>query len=182
MVLPQNFLSFLKISRHFCSQNSVNNFSITQRHVFLPAYLRQTNRNIYLKNQRPISLLITVCKIASGLNANRVKTYLDKIINPDKTGFIKGRNLAENIRTIYYIMQYTEDENIPGLRKHFMPYHVHLYKNHSNSSISVHQCKNGSDFSIQTAHLLLINVDICQKLLLCIEDAVREIHYPHIYS
>ena len=60
-------------------------------------------------------MLITVYKIASGLNANKVNTYFDKIINPDKTGFIKGRNLAENIRTIYYIMQYTEDENIPGL-------------------------------------------------------------------
>ena len=60
------------------------------------------------------------------------------------------------------------------LRKHFMLYHVHLYKNHSNSSISVHQYKNGSDFSIQTAHLLITNVDICKKFLLCIEDAVRD--------
>ena len=68
-----------------------------------------------MKNWRPISLLNTVYKIASGSIANRVKTYLDKIINPDQTGFIKGRNLAENIRTIYDIMQYTEDENIPGL-------------------------------------------------------------------
>ena len=67
-----------------------------------------------MKNWRPISLLNTVYKIASGSIANRVKTYLDKIINPDQTGFIKGRNLAENIRTIYDIMQYTEDENIPG--------------------------------------------------------------------
>ena len=41
--------------------------------------------------------------------------YLDKIINPDQTGFIKGRNLAENIRTIHDILQYTKDENIPGL-------------------------------------------------------------------
>ena len=55
-----------------------------------------------------------------------------------------------------------------------MLYHVHLYKNHSNSSISVHQYKNGSDFSIQTAHLLITNVDICKKFLLCIEDAVRD--------
>ena len=116
-----------------------------------------------MKNWRPISLLNTVYKIISGSIANRVKTYLDKIINPDQTGFIKSRNIAENIRIVYDIMQYTEDENIPGLlllidfEKAFdsVSWSFIKIKNHSNSSISVHQYKNESDFSKQTAHLLM---------------------------
>ena len=94
---------------------SVNSLSITQRHGIITCLPKGDKPKHFLKNWRPISLLNTVYKIASGSIANRVKTYLDKIINPDQTGFIKGRNLAENIRTIYDIMQYTEDENIPGL-------------------------------------------------------------------
>ena len=93
----------------------VNSLSITQRHGIITCLPKGDKPKHFLKNWRPISLLNTVYKIASGSIANRVKTYLDKIINPDQTGFIKGRNLAENIRTIYDIMQYTEDENIPGL-------------------------------------------------------------------
>ena len=92
---------------------SVNSLSITQRHGIITCLPKGDKPKHFLKNWRPISLLNTVYKIASGSIANRVKTYLDKIINPDQTGFIKGRNLAENIRTIYDIMQYTEDENIP---------------------------------------------------------------------
>ena len=40
---------------------------------------------------------------------------LDSIINRDQTGFIKGRSIVENIRTIYDIMKFTDDLNIPGL-------------------------------------------------------------------
>jgi hypothetical protein len=44
-----------------------------------------------------------------------IKRYIDYIIHPDQTGFIKGRNLSQNIRSVYDIMQYTEEENIPDL-------------------------------------------------------------------
>jgi hypothetical protein len=42
----------------------------------------------YLKNWRPITLLNTVYKIASRCIAARFKGYVDKIINPDQTGFL----------------------------------------------------------------------------------------------
>lgn len=69
----------------------------------------------YLKNWRPISLLNTSYKIASGCIAERMKTVLDKLIHPDQTGFIKGRYIGENVRLIYDIMKYVEDKNIPGM-------------------------------------------------------------------
>lgn len=71
----------------------------------------------FLKNWRQIqiSLLNVLYKIASGCIANRIKTVLYKLINEDQTGFLKGRFIGENVRMIYDIMQYTEQNQIPGL-------------------------------------------------------------------
>ena len=69
----------------------------------------------FLKNWRPISLLNVIYKLASGCIAERIKTVLDKIINRDQTGFLKGRFIGENIRLIYDLMNYTEVNQIPGL-------------------------------------------------------------------
>ena len=44
-----------------------------------------------------------------------MKNVLHKIIHTDQTGFISGRYIGENSRLIYDIMEYTEQENIPGL-------------------------------------------------------------------
>ena len=52
----------------------------------------------FLKNWRPLTLLDTIYKIASGAIANRIKWVLDKLINKDQTGFIKGRYIGENTR------------------------------------------------------------------------------------
>ena len=60
-------------------------------------------------------MLDTVYKIASGAIANRLKQVTDKIINKDQTGFLKGRYIGENTRLIYDLMNYTEQNNIPGL-------------------------------------------------------------------
>ena len=67
------------------------------------------------KNWRHITLLNTVYKIASGCIANRIKQVLDKLINTDQTGFIEGRFIGENTRLVYDILQFTEEEHIPGL-------------------------------------------------------------------
>lgn len=54
-------------------------------------------------------------KIASGCIAARLKKYLHKLINQDQTGFMSYKYIGENTRLIYDKMQYTEDEEIPGL-------------------------------------------------------------------
>lgn len=65
-----------------------------------------------LKNWRPICLLNVLYKIASDCIANRIKTVLYKSINEDQTGFLKGKFIGENVRMIYDIMQYTEQNQI----------------------------------------------------------------------
>ena len=47
--------------------------------------------------------------------ANRVKKFLSKMLNSDQTGFMKGRFIGENIRLIDGIINYTAEQNLPGL-------------------------------------------------------------------
>ena len=54
-------------------------------------------------------------KIGSGCIAERIKLFLDKLIDKDQTGFIKDRFIGENIRLIYDTMHYTELNDVPGL-------------------------------------------------------------------
>ena len=92
-----------------------NILSVTQRHGVITLLPKGDKARHYIKNWRPITLLNTVYKIASGCIAARLKKYLHKIINPDQTGFMSNRYIGENTRLIYDIMQYTEDEEITGL-------------------------------------------------------------------
>ena len=93
----------------------IGELSITQKQGIITCIPKDNKPKIFLKNWRPLTLLDTVYKLASGAIANRIKTVLDLIINNDQTGFIKGRSIVENIRVIYDTMKFTEDHHIPGL-------------------------------------------------------------------
>ena len=47
--------------------------------------------------------------------ATRIKNVLPSIIHHYQTGFIKGRYIGERVRSIFDIMDFTAEENIPGL-------------------------------------------------------------------
>ena len=89
--------------------------SVTQKQGLITCIPKDNKPKQFLKNWRPLTLLDTVYKIASGTISNRMKTVLEQIISKDQTGFIKGRSIVENLRVIYDIMKFTEEQNIPGL-------------------------------------------------------------------
>ena len=89
--------------------------SSTQKQGIITCLPKPDKPKQFLKNWRPITLLNTVYKIGSGCIAGRIKSVLPKLISGDQTGFISGRNISENTRLIYDIMNYTQIKNIPGM-------------------------------------------------------------------
>ena len=61
-----------------------------------------------LKNWRPITHLNVDYKIASKVIAKRIEPILPSLIHPDRTGFVKGRYIGENIRLIPDVMEQTK--------------------------------------------------------------------------
>lgn len=51
---------------------------------------------IQVSNYRPISLCNTIYKIISKIIASRIKLYLQRMISPYQSPFIKGRLIQEN--------------------------------------------------------------------------------------
>ena len=114
------FKMFWKKMGHFVVRSinygfSKGELSITQREGIITCIPKDNKPRHFVKNFRPISLLNCSYKIASGVIAARIKSTLHKLIHSDQTGFIAWRYIGENTRLIYDIMQYTEENNIPGL-------------------------------------------------------------------
>ena len=68
-----------------------------------------------LANWCPTTLLNVDYKIASKVITKRLEKVLTFLINPDQTGFIKGRYIGQNIRLINDILELTKLRNIPGI-------------------------------------------------------------------
>ncbi len=61
------------------------------------------------------SLLLNVdTKILAKILAIRLESILPTIINPDQTGFVKGRSSAHNVRRLLNIIQYQISTQILG--------------------------------------------------------------------
>jgi hypothetical protein len=88
--------------------------SVSQKQGVLTLLPKKGKDSRLLKNWRPISLLNTDYKILSTCIANKLKPHLPKLINEDQTGFMKGRYIGENIRTVLDIIQFLELTNSPG--------------------------------------------------------------------
>ena len=89
--------------------------SISQKQGIITLLPKSDKDLSYLKNWRPITLLTVDYKILSSVLAMRLKSNLSDIIHEDQTGFIKNRQMSENIRKVIEIIDYLELEDLPGL-------------------------------------------------------------------
>ena len=97
------------------------NFSFTNsllpqslRHGVITLLPKKDKDSFLVKNYRPISLLNVDYKIIAKLFANRLKLSLHTIIKEDQQGFMPGRNISANIRSIVDMIEYTDIMKIPG--------------------------------------------------------------------
>ena len=67
-----------------------------------------------LNSWRPVSLLSTDYKILAKALSLKLQSVIPALISHDQVGYIKGRNIRENIRTIEDIISYTSLNKIPG--------------------------------------------------------------------
>ena len=89
--------------------------SLSQRRGVITLRPKEDSDLSTLANWRPITLLNLDYKIASKIIARRLEKVLALLINPDQTGFIKGRYIGQNIRLINDILEQTKLQNIPGI-------------------------------------------------------------------
>ena len=89
--------------------------SPSQRQAVITLIEKKDHDRCDLKNWRPISLLNVDAKIASKVIAERIKRLLPDLIHNNQSGYIPGRNISENIRSILDIMEYTKVKKLPGL-------------------------------------------------------------------
>ena len=114
--LPAEFLRYfwpelqssIVSSFNYAFQNG--SLSISQRRGIISLIPKKNKDKTILENLRPISLLNVDYKILTKILAKRLEKVLPKLINPDQTGFVKGRYIGENIRLIQDLMFYTEKE------------------------------------------------------------------------
>lgn len=87
---------------------------ITQRRGVLTLIPKSGDQK-ELKNKRPICLLDIIYKIIAKVLVMRLGLVIGRVINMDQTGFLKGRCIQDNIRTIQDVIDYAEEDGMPGL-------------------------------------------------------------------
>ena len=65
-------------------------------------------------NYRPITLLNCDCKIISKVITNRIDPFLNDLIEKEQNGSLKARNIGDDIRLLFDIIDYANHEKIPG--------------------------------------------------------------------
>jgi histidinol phosphatase-like enzyme len=91
------------------------NMSISQKQSIITLLPKKDNDIRFLKNWRLISLLNTDYKKMTKCTATRLKNILKQIINKNQSGFIKGRYIGDNIRSLLEVIDLAEEENLKDI-------------------------------------------------------------------
>ena len=119
--LPAEFYHFfwsdicldLQASYNYAFQHGT--LSISQKRGIISLIPKKNKDKTILENLRPISLLNVDYKILTKVIAKRIEKVLPTLINPDQTGYVKGRYIGKNVRLIYDLLQYTDKLNKKGI-------------------------------------------------------------------
>jgi len=82
--------------------------STSQRQSIITLLEKPGKDRLFLKNWRPISLLNVDYKILTKCLSQRIQKVIPKLVDNSQTGFIKGRSIFDNLRTILDILEETD--------------------------------------------------------------------------
>ena len=102
--LPAEFYRFfwpdirhdLLASYNYAFQHGTISISQIDRRGIISLILKKSKDKTILENLRPISLLNVDYKILTKVISKRIEKVLPVLINPDLTGYVKGRHIGEN--------------------------------------------------------------------------------------
>ena len=119
--LPAEFYKFFGTDIKVARLKSINyalikgELSLDQRRELISLIPKKDNERLRIKNWRPISLLTTDYKLITKCLAKRILKVIDKLISSDQTGYLKGRYVGENIRTVHDVITYLHERNLSGM-------------------------------------------------------------------
>ena len=113
----QFFWNELKIPmiRSFRESFKNNHLTNTQKLGIITCLPKPGKPKEFIKNWRPISLINVDYKIISGVIANRMKKYLDKLISNSQKGFVSGRYIGECTRLVSDLIAKMKKKNLSGI-------------------------------------------------------------------
>ncbi len=176
---------FWKDLKHFLFDSLLYSFntgklSLDQRRAIL-CLLPKPNKDLrYLKNWRPLSMLNTDYKILAKTLATRLQYVIGKLISNDQSGYIKGRFIGENIRTVIDVLQYSRDINIKGyitfrdFEKAFDSVSWNFFLLYWNVTILEANLSNGSKFYIQIPYYASQTMGITVNSLALVEVSDKD--------
>lgn len=74
--------------------------------------LKKAKDPLLCESYRPISLLNCDYKILANVLAGRLENILPKVIHPDQTGFVTGRQMSSNLRCVFNVI-YQRNDAVP---------------------------------------------------------------------
>ena len=119
--LPAEFYKFFCLDLKSALLSSLNyaltkgELSLDQRRAVISLIPKKDKDRLFIRNWRPISLLTTDYKILTKCLSKRILKVIDKLISYDQTGYLKGRYIGENIRTVHDVITYLQERNLPGM-------------------------------------------------------------------
>ena len=98
-----------------CHAKKLGRLHNTARYGVISLIPKHNKDRSYLAHWRPIVLLNVDFKILSKIFANRLKLVLDDLIDPLQAGFIKNRQISDNIRRLFDLMELTWAAQMPAI-------------------------------------------------------------------
>ena len=89
--------------------------SNSQKQAVITLIEKKDKERRWIKNWRPISLVIVDVKIGSKAIAQRIENILTHIIHHDQNDFVKGSTIFDAVRTISDVMEFTNARDYQGI-------------------------------------------------------------------